>query len=495
MLAFVIQRLVEAHQKLFFLVTSAIFLTFTPLIHADFIVTKLMDTVVDPCALTIEGGFGRAINGLSFQQDAVVTHAGHQYVAYYDGHRRVCIARRKLPSGTWRTIRFSDYDFRSNDAHNVISLGVCPSDGTIHLAFDHHGHPLHYRRSQPSAATDPQSVEWAASLFGPITNQLESGKPIRITYPRFIRTPDGDLQFCYRRGGSGNGDRMLVEYDGKTGRWTGTRQIDSGDGLFTDAMGQSLSRCSYPNGYTYGPCGNLHTTWVWRESSQGANHDLIYVFSRDRGRTWLNNAGDPLSEPPHVNSPGVTVVPITRGYGLMNTHGQAVDSQGRIHVVMWHCTDETLEAAGSKPGQMRWGPPKARRYLHYWRDSDGVWHHRQLPGRVGTRPKVFMDADNSAFVIYATPETSAQLADGHLHRRGDLVIAAASAQSKWTDWEVVHTERGPFLNEMLGDPFRWKAESTLSIMVQKSPRQAHQSTPLRILDFGIQSAARRRSEQ
>jgi len=42
-------------------------------------------------------------------------------------------------------------------------------------------------------------------------------KKIRITYPRFWQTPQGNLQFCYRRGGSGNGDRMLVDYNAITG--------------------------------------------------------------------------------------------------------------------------------------------------------------------------------------------------------------------------------------------------------------------------------------
>ena len=112
-------------------------------------VTKLRDSLVDPAALTIVGGFGQCINGLSFQQDAVTTHAGWQYVGYYDASRRVCLAQRKLPDDAWQHLRFPDYDFRSDDAHNTISLGLCPKDGTIHLAFDHHGHPLHYRVSRP----------------------------------------------------------------------------------------------------------------------------------------------------------------------------------------------------------------------------------------------------------------------------------------------------------------------------------------------------------
>jgi hypothetical protein len=68
---------------------------------------------------------------------------------------------------------------------------------------------------------------------------------------------------------------------------------------------------------------------------------------------------------------------------------------------------------------------------------------------------------------------------------GDLVIAAATANSKWTDWRVIHVERGPFVNEMLGDPYRWKQEGILSVMVQESPKEVHQPTPLRLLDFSF----------
>lgn len=436
---------------------------------ADLRVARLGDSLVDVKALTIQGGFGASINGKSFQQDALVSHNEYQYLGFYDAARRVCMGRRRLPDGAWEVMRFGDYDFTSNDAHNTISIGVCPADGTIHLAFDHHGHPLHYRVSRKGAASDPSKVEWTPGLFGPIVSALEQGKPIGITYPRFWQTPAGALQFCYRRGGSGNGDRMLVDYHPGTGLWTGTRQIDSGAGEFADALGSSSSRCSYPNGYNYGPRGRLHATWVWRESASGANHDLVYVYSEDGGRTWKNNRGDTLDEPPGVNSPDVTVVPIGRDYGLMNTHGQAVDPEGRIHVVVRHCTDETLEAAGSRPGEHRWGPPEAQRYHHYWRAHDGQWRHRELPPPAGNRPKIFLDSEGNAFLITNVED--------------NLHILGASAKAEWADWRLLHVEKGPFVNEMLGDLYRWQQDGVLSVMVQGKPDKPHDPTALRVLDF------------
>ena len=152
---------------------------------------------------------------------------------------------------------------------------------------------------------------------------------------------------------------------------------------------------------------------------------------------------------------------------------------------MWHCSDQTLKAAGSKPGQQRWGPPQARRYHHYWRSRNGRWHHRELQWVSGNRPKIFIDKFDNAYIIYSAKRQPAKLADGHLHSEGDLLIAAATAASKWKDWKVIHLEKGPFVNEMLGDLYRWKKEGILSVMVQQSPKKTHEPTPLRILDFSF----------
>ena len=435
-------------------------------------VKKIGDTIVDSKALNLgeekygKVRFSKKINGCSFQQDAIATHKGYQYAGYYDGNRRVCVARRKLPLGKWEVIRFDDYTFKNNDAHNTISIGLCPADGTLHMAFDHHVHPLHYRVSKKGVITNPEKTAWNSALFSPILSELEKGKKIKITYPRFWQTPDGGLQFCYRHRGSGNGDRMLVDYDPKTSTWFNTRQIDSHRGVY----GKSRSRCSYPNGYTYGPKGNLHATRVWREGAGTANHDLIYVYSEDRGMTWLNNSGESLAGPVTVNSPGVTVVSIDEAYGLMNTHGQAVDSKGGIHAVLRHCDDESLKSAGSQPGAVRFGLSAARRYYHYYRGSDGVWETRVLPTVAGDRPKVFLDSEDNAYLIF--------------QKGGHLVIMGASASTSWKDWSVLHTEKGPFINEMLGDDYRWKKSGVLSVMVLESPK-TYEPTALRIIDFEL----------
>lgn len=210
-------------------------------LHADIGIQPIATSTVDPTALTVQGPYGPAINGLSFQQFPLATANGWQYLAYYDGERHVCIARCNLSDGakgSWQVIRFQDYHFKSDDAHNIITMGICPKDGTIHLAFDHHVSPLHYRVSRPGVALRPADVEWNASLFGPITDTLDR-KIDHFTYPQFVVTPEGNLQLFYRYGTSGAGDRWMVDYNAAAGTWCNGRQIDSGKGAYQDTLGRS----------------------------------------------------------------------------------------------------------------------------------------------------------------------------------------------------------------------------------------------------------------
>ncbi|SIO28081.1 BNR repeat-containing family member [Singulisphaera sp. GP187] len=439
---------------------------------------KIGDGVVDASALTFRADPPN-VNGATFQQDAVHTFADWQYVVYYDGERHACIARRHLPGGSWQVIRLLDYHFKSNDGHNVISLGICARDGTIHLAFDHHVSPLHYRVSKAGVATHPDEVTWSASLFGPVRSDLEEGKPIVITYPRFWSTPDGGLQFHYRRGNSGNGDNMLVDYQAENGKWSNTRQIDSRAGEYRDEMGSSPHRNAYPNGYDYDSAGRLQATWVWRESAVGVNHDLCYGYSDDRGNTWFNDLGQRIQGPARIDTPFLAVEHITLRQGLMNNQAQAIDSKNRIHVVMWFSSTTTSLTA--KGGELL-GPPADRRFHHFWREAPGIWHDDVIPWVAGSRPRMYIDTHDNLFLIYGRLHTGAALVGGY-YAPSDLVIATASARNRWQDWSIVKEEKGPFINEMLADPTRWKADKIMSVLVQDKPKSPGTPSPLRIIDY------------
>lgn len=88
------------------------------------------------------------INANSFQQNAITTVNGWQYVGFYtsstqEGNKSICYANlgRRQPTAneaSWETLTFEDYEQAVDDGHNTISIGVCRGDGTIHIAYDHH---------------------------------------------------------------------------------------------------------------------------------------------------------------------------------------------------------------------------------------------------------------------------------------------------------------------------------------------------------------------
>lgn len=75
------------------------------------------------------------VNVESFQQSGVVTYNGYQYAGWYTSTRYAILARRLLPSGSWSTLQLP-HQLSVNDSHNVISIGISPSDGRIHIAMD-----------------------------------------------------------------------------------------------------------------------------------------------------------------------------------------------------------------------------------------------------------------------------------------------------------------------------------------------------------------------
>jgi hypothetical protein len=182
----------------------------------------------------------------------------------------------------------------------------------------------------------------------------------------------------------------------------------------------------------------------------------------------------------NLDSPGINVVTLDRYYGLMNQQAQAIDPQGRVHIIMFHCTPETYQGYSWST----WGPIGARRYFHYWRDSQGNWYRNQMPDYVGSRPKIFFRSNGDAFAIYQSRQTVNLTSTGIYFTDGNLTIQAATAASLWTDWQIIHVETGQFLNEMLGDKV-WFDQGVLSVMAQNSPSTVGASTTLRVLDFQL----------
>jgi hypothetical protein len=90
------------------------------------------------------------LNGVSYQEDVLITYGNHQYVTFYETapagylNHYVNVGRRQVsPSvGEWEFLTLEDYVQKTMDGHNMISMGIS-GDGRIHLSFDHHVCPSH----------------------------------------------------------------------------------------------------------------------------------------------------------------------------------------------------------------------------------------------------------------------------------------------------------------------------------------------------------------
>jgi hypothetical protein len=432
----------------------------------------LQSTVVDSSALNFSSAsanFSQNVNGRTYQRSPMSTFKGYQYVTYYDGNRNVCLARRKLPDGAWQIIRFTDYTIDSSDSHNVVALGICAADGTIHLAFDHHADPLNYRVSAVGAASDPESVAWSTSLFGPVTDKLGSlPRLTSVTYPSFFNAPNGNLMLYFRFQGSGSGDGMIHEYDGTTHDWTGGMgKFIARTGSYTGAVStNSTTRNPYINGISYG--GNrLHASWGWRENSGGAqfNHDLNYAYSDDNGRTWNNSAGTQIGTTNSsfitIDSPGLLVASIPQNIGLSNQYTHYAYPDSSCHVIVAHHQSGTTTT----------------RYHHYWRNASGTWSSQALPFS-GSRPKLVGDDNRELFLAYVSGSTL-RVAKG----------TPNAAQTSWS-WSDIHSQTGRTEGgEGQIDFTRWEAERILSAYGQVAPNSAGDPTALGIFDYQVSAKA------
>lgn len=210
------------------------------------------------------GYSGTSVNTAIFRTNSIVTHGDTQYACFYDPEGYVTLAKRKHGSSEW-TVSRTKYKGNVKDAHNVISMGV-DGAGYLHVAFDHHGHPLHYAKS-----ISPGSLELGEML--PMTGIDEDN----VTYPEFYNLKNGDLLFVYRSGASGRGNMAINRYLTDSGRW-----IRIQDSLID---GQE-ERSPYWQLYIDDK-GVIHVSWVWRETwLVETNHDMCYAKSDDGGKTW-----------------------------------------------------------------------------------------------------------------------------------------------------------------------------------------------------------------
>jgi hypothetical protein len=473
--------------------------------------TLSADMVLDNNALLMPTGsrFSRGINGKAHQSEPLISFGGYQFATWYhngaNDEQDIYLARRDLTTNTWDFFD-TGYDMANGDedgdgtgagnwdSHNVIGMGIS-GDGRIHLAYDHHVDNLRYLTTR--GVNKAAGPTWDPSIFVPggeraKFNAQDSSNVTGVTYPRFADAANGDVAVTYRTGGSGNGDTHFLSYNsGNTTnadgvlnqRWGASHEvIDGSAGTYSDAYdtSNSSSRNAYLNGVDTGPDGKLHMTWTWRESSQGANHDIMYAYSEDGGNVWKNNSGSIIADAStgqtiNLNSQGINVVNLDRTQSLMNQQGQAVDSFGGVHALMWHRRDDGVN------GEFDWEPGERfssadSAYYHYFRDPiTGNWVRAQLPTseRVGSRPKIGFDADGNLYAVYTSSN--------------ELIVAGATRNASYQNWQIMYTDTRNFISDPILDQSRLFNDGVLSVFLQENGPSSDVAigTDLRVLEFDI----------
>ena len=241
-------------------------------------------TLSSPAQHLVEVGKGyssTSVNTTVFRNSSLTTWGNRQYIAYYDAEGWMTLGVRFLDSKDW-TLHRTAYKGNVKDAHNVISFMV-DGEGYLHVAFDHHGHPLNYCRS-----VAPHSLELGEK------EDMTGSDEKDVTYPEFYRLANGDLLFAYRSGASGRGNLVLNRYSLATRTWERVQNV---------LIDGENKRNAYWQLYVDAE-GTIHLSWVWRETwLVETNHDLCYARSMDGGQTWYKTTGR------NMNSPSAWIMP------------------------------------------------------------------------------------------------------------------------------------------------------------------------------------------
>ncbi|MDQ2665487.1 MAG: BNR repeat-containing protein [Gemmatimonadota bacterium] len=377
-------------------------------------------------------GWARSsVNTVIFRTNSVITHGNLQYTAWYDGSAHVVLARRQLGASTW-TVRVTPYTNDVTDAHNAIVLAV-DGDGILHVAWAEHARALHYARG-----TSAGSLELGPPVA--MTGEHEA----QVTYPQFYALRGGDLLFSYRDGRSGKGDIMLNRWDVRRHAWRAlAHPLISGEG----------ARNAYVNTLAIDAHGGWHLTWCWRESPDVAtNHDVLYAYSPDEGKTWTTSTGRAYVLPITAATAELAWA-VPQGHELINQTTMTVDAAGHPMIATYWRPD----SVDVPQLQLVWNDGRA-------------WHASQVGARTlsfrlsggGTkripisRPLVLADRTGAVHVIYRDQEL------------GGGISVATSRDPLHAAWKVDTISRenvGQW--EPTYDPVAWQTLHRLFLFVQR----------------------------
>jgi hypothetical protein len=213
------------------------------------------------------------------------------------------------------------------------------------------------------------------------------------------------------------------------------------------------ARNAYVNLMAIDARGGWHVSWVWRESPDVAtNHDVMYAYSPDDGRTWQTSDHRKYTLPITASTAEIAWK-VPQGHELINQTTMAVDASGRPLIATYWRAD------GSEVPQ----------FQLVWHDGSR-WHASQVGSRTqsfrlsggGTkripvsRPLVIASRDGAVHVVFRDGE------------RGDGIWAATSTDRNRSIWrlrEVSNASVGQW--EPTHDAVTWRRDGKLHLFVQR----------------------------
>ncbi|MCW1921089.1 BNR-4 repeat-containing protein [Luteolibacter arcticus] len=435
-----------------------------------------------------------AINTVAFVRSSLKTVGDQQFITWYGRHQHdaaadfnntIWIGRRTLGSSQWEIFRHPTYTANNiGDGHDVISYGI-DGEGYMHLSWGMHGDAFHYARSTtPVTGTGP-------IVLGP--DGPMSGSENAVTYPQFLKLPDGDLLFLFREIASGNGETFITRYDTATDTWTPVHQ---NGGLQAPFIKGTWAPAYDYNAYLNmpqlgGPDGDdLILTWCWRYlpvngsgapgspggfSGYQTNNMLCFGRSTDAGLTWQRFDGSPYSLPISRDAEsGVeatraeTIVTIPEGSSLINQASTCLDRAGNPVTATWW-------APQTATGNFR------RQYMVVFRHDNGTWQTRTVSNRThnptGTRysetavrdlgrPIVVNDDEDRIIVAYRDDSGDNGITIVH-----SLPKAQDPDRQVWIEFDLTRENLGNF--EPIIDNELWDRDRQLHFLYQASEGEGY----------------------
>lgn len=322
-------------------------------------------------------------NAAAYIQDNVVKSGDYIYVVGTQQGKTPVIMKKNVMTGEWSKFDLSTVPGNPlasptvQDSHNIYSVGVT-KDGYLLVSGN-----MHVNACRCIISTNPHDINsWQAITY------TDSE---RVTYPRFVRYPDGTTQAFWREGTSSSGQYYSAIFNDTTKIFGAKRQFIQTD-LTVNAYEQRIGIDRF---------GRLHICFGLRESGAVAdsNRGLWYARSSDKGATWTSADGSqsyalPLTE---ANSEKIADIPLFTGY--VNQCGGACDFSGRYHTTIWQ-DDENNHT----------------QIVHIWFDGS-AWHKETvsnfdfkmdtsaglLDGSL-SRPVIGCTRYNKTWIFYRTTE-------------------------------------------------------------------------------------------